>query len=141
MARLQASQFDDVSAIRTDLLYRAVVISVFTWRRAEPDDKLDDDARMGWWGDSFPDVPNDKIGSRLWLLRRTTITPEVMRRAEEYARESLQWMLDDQLVTDIGIVVSRKDTYGLRLTVTLKQDPDLVNSFDFDDIWRVIHAI
>jgi phage gp46-like protein len=141
MARLQASQSDDAGTVRTELLYRAVVISVFTWRRAEPDDKLDDDARMGWWGDSFPDVPNDKVGSRLWLLRRATITPEVIRRAEEYARESLQWMLDDQLVTDIGIVIAREGIYGLQLTVTLQQDPTLVDSFVFDDIWRVIHAI
>ncbi len=31
-----------------DPLTRAVVISMFTWRRAEPDDNAD--VPMGWWG-------------------------------------------------------------------------------------------
>ncbi len=31
-----------------DPLTRAVVISLFTWRRAEPDDNAD--VPMGWWG-------------------------------------------------------------------------------------------
>ncbi len=33
-----------------DPLTRAVVISLFTWRRAEPDDNAD--VPMGWWGDT-----------------------------------------------------------------------------------------
>lgn len=31
-----------------DPLTRSVVISLFTWRRAEPDDNAD--VPMGWWG-------------------------------------------------------------------------------------------
>lgn len=31
-----------------DPLTRVVVISLFTWRRAEPDDNAD--VPMGWWG-------------------------------------------------------------------------------------------
>ena len=43
-------------------LVRAVMISLFTWRRANPDDALPDGkSRMGWWGDSFPTVANDRI--------------------------------------------------------------------------------
>ncbi len=49
-----------------DPLTRAVVISLFTWRRAEPDDNAD--VPMGWWGDTWPAVQNDRYGSRLWLL-------------------------------------------------------------------------
>ncbi len=32
-----------------DPLERAVVISLFTWRRAEPSDPVDDDERYGYW--------------------------------------------------------------------------------------------
>lgn len=42
-------------------LARAVVISLFTWRRAGESDVVDGLERMGWWGDAFPSVPNDKI--------------------------------------------------------------------------------
>lgn len=35
-----------------DLLTRAVVISLFTWRRAERDDRTPQP--YGWWGDTWP---------------------------------------------------------------------------------------
>jgi len=43
-------------------LVRAVMISLFTWRRANPDDALPGTERMGWWGDTFPTIANDRIG-------------------------------------------------------------------------------
>ncbi|MEE1920313.1 phage GP46 family protein, partial [Pseudomonas asiatica] len=63
-------------------LIRTVVISLFTWRRAGPDDPVDDEERYGWWGDSFPRVADDRIGSRLWLLRRVKLTDRTQRDAE-----------------------------------------------------------
>lgn len=85
-------------------LIRAVVISLFTWRRAALDDPIDDDARHGWWGDSYPTVANDRIGSRLWLLRRVKLTATTQRDAEFYAREALQWLLDDGQVLDVEVL-------------------------------------
>ncbi|HBN7499272.1 TPA: phage GP46 family protein, partial [Escherichia coli] len=46
-----------------DLLTRAVIISLFTWRRAGRDD--DAPQIFGWWGDTWPTVQNDRTGSRL----------------------------------------------------------------------------
>jgi phage gp46-like protein len=123
------------------LLYRAVEISLFTWRRAEPDDKLDDDQRMGWWGDSFPAVASDKIGSRLWLLRRKTIVPETLRQAEAYAREALQWMLDDALVTGVDVQVSSPDRTRVDVVVQLSDEGGPLPLFNFNDIWQVQHGV
>ena len=75
-------------------LLRAVVISLFSWRRAATDDPLDDAERYGWWGDSYPTVADDRIGSRLWLLRRVKLTSATQRDAEFYVHEALQWLLD-----------------------------------------------
>lgn len=123
------------------LLYRAVVISLFSWRRAEPDDPVDDNERMGWWGDSFPAVANDKIGSRLWLLRRKTIVAETLRQAEAYAREALQWLIDDQLVTDIDVQVSSADRSRVDVAVMLSDEHGPLPPFNFNDIWQVQHGI
>ena len=60
-----------------DPLTRAVVISLFTWRRAEPDDNAD--VPMGWWGDTWPAVQNDRYGSRLWLLQRSKLTNQLVQ--------------------------------------------------------------
>lgn len=123
------------------LLYRAVEISLFSWRRAEPDDEVDDEQRMGWWGDSFPAVDGDKLGSRLWLLRRKTITPEVLRRAEAYAREALQWMIDDELVRTVEIQLTRPDHTRVDMVVTLTDDGGPLPPFNFENIWQVQHGV
>ena len=72
-----------------DPLTRAVVISLFTWRRAEPDDNAD--VPMGWWGDTWPAVQNDRYGSRLWLLQRSKLTNQLVQTVRGYIRECLQW--------------------------------------------------
>ncbi|ELU0790689.1 phage GP46 family protein [Salmonella enterica] len=75
----------------------AIVLSYFTDRRAEPGDELPDGStdRRGWWGDSFR---NEPIGSRLWLLSREKSLPDVLNRAAAYARESVQWLINDGYV-------------------------------------------
>ncbi|MGO4326656.1 phage GP46 family protein [Cupriavidus sp. 2TAF22] len=123
------------------LLYRAAEISLFTWRRAGADDQLDDDQRMGWWGDTFPAVAGDRIGSRLWLLRRKTVVPEVLRAAEAYAREALQWMIDDELVRTVDVQVTTPDRTRVNLVVTLSDDGGPLPPFNFDDIWQVQHGV
>lgn len=100
-------------------LIRAVVISLFTWRRAAPDDPVDDEERFGWWGDSYPSVADDRIGSRLWLLRRVKLTAGTQRDAEFYANEALQWLLDDGQVLEVYVLTERVDSSRLNLRVML----------------------
>ena len=50
-----------------DDLPRAVINSLFSWRRAESDDILPGTSRYGWWADTYDD-DGEKFGSRLWLL-------------------------------------------------------------------------
>jgi len=124
-----------------DPLHRAVVISLFTWARANDSDPVDDSDLQGWWGDSFPDVANDKIGSKLWLLRRRTLTQATMNDAVRYAREALAWMIADDHVDGVDVAAHRHGIEQLRLRVTLTIGDDNID-IDFDDIWRVInHAV
>lgn len=126
------------------MLRRAVEISLFTWRRAEPGDPIDDDERMGWWGDSFPDVAGDRIGSRLWQLRRQVLTAEVLRRAEEYCHEALQWMIDDEIVTAISVSVKRAAGVGraaierAAAEIVLSDNRDGPLTLNYDDMWRIL---
>lgn len=79
-----------------DGLETAVLLSLFLDRRAEPGDQLlDGTDRRGWWGDSVPVVEGDKIGSKLWLLDRSKALARTLTQAEGFARESLQWLIDD----------------------------------------------
>lgn len=107
-----------ISADMTDNLSRAVVISLFTWRRADNNDDYDLElGKKGWWGDSFPQVTNDKIGSKLWMLLRQKITDETISRAQEYTEQALQWLIDDGVVTSVSSSVERDQDNPNRLNL------------------------
>lgn len=89
-----------------DGLATAIAISLFTDARARADDPIPPGADpRGWWGDAFNADPDDRIGSRLWTLRREKLTAATALRARDMVREALQWLLDDQVVTSIDIEV------------------------------------
>ncbi len=126
-----ALQFDrenfvaDITLEGSDLasdegLQTAVILSLFLDRRAEADDELPDGGeRRGWWADAFPDVENDRIGSRLWLLSREKRLNLVLVRAREYAAEALQWLLDDGVAeaVDIEARISNRDVLHLIVNI------------------------
>lgn len=122
-------------------LVRAVVISLFTWRRAATDDPLDDEERYGWWGDSYPSTADDRIGSRLWLLRRVKLTLDTRRDAEFYAREALAWLIDDGEVVDIDILSEQAAINRLNLRVILTIDTGARLEINSNQLWQVIYAV
>lgn len=88
-------------------LETAVLLSLFTDRRAGDDDELPDGSRdrRGYWGDGISEVEGDRYGSRLWLLRRAKLTNETVNRAREYVLEALEWMREDGVASEIRVVV------------------------------------
>ncbi|WP_433887351.1 phage GP46 family protein [Pseudomonas vranovensis] len=119
---------------------RAAVISLLTWRRAEADDRLDDSERYGWWGDSFPTLANDRIGSRLWQLRRRTLTADTERDAVAFAREALAWMLEDGRVTSVSVTTAR-GVDRLNMLVVLSMKDGTAIDLKLDNLWQVINAV
>lgn len=123
----------------TEPLVRAVVVSLFTWRRANPDDELPASDLMGWWGDSYAEIAGDKIGSRLWLLSRSTLAQDTVRRAQEYATEALQWLLDDQVATSVVVTSSRLGVHSLGLSVVVtRAESGQVLNLRFADVWSYL---
>lgn len=102
-------------------LESAVIMSLFTNRRAEADDVLPSAFadRQGFWGDQFPTREGDKMGSRLWLLSAEKQTNETRLRALEYAAEALQWLIDDRVASEVRIQAEyvRQHFLGLRVEI------------------------
>lgn len=118
-------------------LETAILISLFTDRRAEDGDVLPEGEtdRKGWWADEFAPVDGDKIGSRLWLLKRSKQTPQVLSRADEYAHESLQWLLEDRVCDRIEFDIAFPRRGQLLIAVTPfrpKRDPI---TYRFNHTW------
>lgn len=110
-----------------DGLRTAVIVSLFTDRRAEADDEIPDggDDRRGWWADS--------IGSRLWLLARAKETPDTLARARAYAIEALQWLIDDGVATAVDVTAEwvRHGVLALRVAVTLADRDRFEDVFNY----------
>lgn len=122
-------------------LVRAVIMSLFTWRRANPDDKLPADLRMGWWGDNFATVQNDRIGSRLWLLSRSKLLPETVAQAKAYTEEALQWLIDDGVAARIDVEAERMGQQALALASHIYQSDGRPRvDIRFNNVWRFLNV-
>ena len=111
-----------VTADMNDSLSRAVVISLLTWRRADTGDVYDGSNKYGWWGDTYPVEPGDKIGSKLWQLLRRKLTDDVIAEVEEVSRDSLQWMIDDGICSNVDVSVERSEINRVNISVVLTVD-------------------
>lgn len=126
-------QLTPTSLALGDALEAAVIVSLFTDRRARPDDKLKpgEDPR-GWWGDAYAGRP---IGSRLWLLLRSARTTETLRRAKDMIAEALQWLLDDELASRLIIEPEWRTRTGLVARITLIQQDGTPRVLTFGWLW------
>lgn len=143
-----ASKQFDLALAGADLateagLQAAVVLSLFTDRLAEPGDVLPDATtdRRGWWGDSFTDQAGDRIGSKLWLLGREKQLPSVARRAESYAREALQWLIDDGIATRLNVTAEFIASGAMGLQVEIVRPAGTPLIYRFSTLWETPHAL
>lgn len=138
-------QVDAPGLAQDDGLQSAVVLSLFTDRRADEDDVLPDGSdRRGWWGDSVADQAGDQIGSRLWLLRREKASDQTLQRARQYAAEALRWMVDDGVVkrVDVAAEYQRPDGSGrtLALQTTLTRQDNSTVRYRFSNFWSSLNG-
>lgn len=93
--------------VKDDGLETAVIISLFTDKRAKDDElPAGEETKRGWWADMFPEVDQDQIGSKLWLLQRSKRVNETLRKFEDYTREALNWLIEDGVAGSIEVSAS-----------------------------------
>lgn len=115
-----------------DDLQRAVINSLFCWRRADESDDYGD-SRSGWWADTGEDEP---LGSRLWLLQRAKLTESNLRKAQEYAEEALKWLVDDGIAESVSVECERDGVDRLNMKVTvIRADGNSATGMRFEDVW------
>ena len=119
-----------------DDLARSVINSLFSWARASSSDTLPADSKEGWWGDAFADDSGDQFGSKLWLLSRSKMTADGLRRAKAYAEDALAWMVTDGVASSVEVEATSGDSGRLDLAVTVvKPDGKTAEGMRFQDIW------
>ncbi|HJY23694.1 MAG TPA: phage GP46 family protein [Hanamia sp.] len=116
-------------------LQTAVIISLFTNRLADKDQVDEGQDRQGWWGDSYATVNGSRIGSRLWLLKRSKQLQSVANLARDYCYEALQWLIEDKIAESLTVRAEIIAMYTLGIEVKIVRPQDIQN-FKFDYVWR-----
>lgn len=134
----------DMSVSNADLttgddLVTSVFISLFTWARAKPDDDVPPESqKFGWWGDQLAEDPNQRMGSRLWLLKRKKLTQETINLAVDYIKEALDWLVKDGVVGKIEVIPERNGLQELDITVILYRNGAQPAEMRFSKLWQAI---
>jgi phage gp46-like protein len=131
----------NVGGLQSDhSLNTSVLLSLFTWRRAESYDVLPSGVDpKGWWGDAIDlDEHETKLGSRLWLLARAPLNEATRRAAETYAYEALQPLIDQGAVASFVVTASIDQVKGFLTLQVQGYSQAGQNSYDqkFERIWR-----
>jgi phage gp46-like protein len=125
-------------------LETAVVISLFTDRRAAKTDQLPtgETDRRGCWQDAtleaLPAGTRDPgIGSMLWLLQREKTMSTVLARAKQYAEQALAWMIEDRIAESITVTAERSGAPGsdrmtLRVEIRRPKRPAITYRYDYN---------
>ena len=123
-----------------DTLQTAVILSLFTDRRAGPDDVLPRRAtdRRGWVGEEFFGTglrAGDAWGSALWLVHTGKAVPAMLEQARFAAQEALAWMVRDGIASRIEVSTSwvgaRADRLAVRPSIYQPQQTSPV----YDVLW------
>lgn len=136
--------YGDLSVEDRDLqretgLRSAFTISLYSNCRADDEDNLPDSAgsREGWWADELLET-DDKIGSKLWLLGRQKMKlNELLPRAEQYVKEALDWTIQDGLVAQLGISVSKFTETSIKINIkAIRPETAQAEFFTFFYNWK-----
>lgn len=122
-------------------LATAVLLCLMTDARVQPDELPDGETNRGWPGDSFDlreDLGEQPIGSKLWLLRRSVASDATALAAQDFAREALQTLIDQRVVSAVEVVgTATPADRRVDLQIVLKDKAGAV-SFDgrFGVLWE-----
>ena len=110
-----------------ETLQTAIIHSLFSNRRAGPDDRLPMNVtdRGGWVGDEFGgggfDARLDAYGSRLWLYYGGKTTRDVLEGARYAAQEALGWLVRDGIASRVAVTTQwlgeRSDRLAVRPSI------------------------
>jgi len=119
-------------------LETAVLLSLFTDRRASADDVIPDGSGdpRGWWGNTGRARP---LGSKLWLLERAKQIEETRLRARDYAAEALAWLVDVRVADDVAVEAAWQGQGYLALSVVISEPGGVAPIvFTYQWAWKTV---
>lgn len=119
-------------------LRSAVLLSLFTNKRAPSDwtpTAGSPSGRQGVWSDTYDGF---QLGSWLWLLNREFISDSnaVLSRAKDYCLDSLSWLQTSGVVASITVTVGWIASGVMGIVVALTQPQSPPQTFNLSWAWQ-----
>lgn len=92
-------------------------LAILSDARVDPSEVPPGTPLRGYWADTL-DPTGQQVGSRLWLLEQAEATPANAKRAEQYIREALKYLLDQKrlrAITTYSEIVDDRIQVGVEL--------------------------
>lgn len=105
-----------------DFFDTAIIVSLFSDRRADESEVRESHRRRGWIGNER--TPGFEMGSKLWLFEQSRLTRTVMNQVQDAAGVALAWFVDDELAVAIR-APRASTTAGGRLALDVELERDL----------------
>lgn len=111
---------EDGDLVVTDGLESAIVVSLFSDRRADESEVGNPRHRRGWIGDLVSGEPQDRHGSGLWLYEQRRLTDAVATGVRVEAEQAMDWMVEEDFITYAsGEVLKIPSQRQINLVMTL----------------------
>lgn len=125
---------DDSDLLAAVNLRSAIGISLFTDRRSLPSDSKPN--QRGWAGDAIRPDGTDLIGSRLWLLYGEKTVDANIPKVEEYCKEALQWLIDDNIARSLTVDAEYLSKPEGKLNIVIEITRLTGESRRFEYVWE-----
>lgn len=122
-------EFDTVSGFETSL-----TMSLFTDKRVDASEVSTPERRRGWIGDELFIQTGFTHGSKLWLLDQARVNFETRNSAEDYAKSSLEWLVNDGFLKEVK-TIAEIDTSRIIMQITGVMLDDSRNTWSFK-LWQ-----
>jgi len=112
----------------------ALVVSYFTDSRAPAVQVQEARHRRGWAGNISTILNERQLGGLLWLLDQVRIVADTLNLAEGYARGSLDWMAEDNVIRSVAIKAEKIGTRTINILTDITSIDNTVKRYV--TLWR-----
>lgn len=117
----------------------SLTVSLFTDARANDAQIYLPENRRGWVGNIVNDVQGRQLGGLLWLLDQRRLTQDTLNKSTDYAKKSLDWNIEDQLVDNITVTGEIIPRLGIQLKIDIQINKGKTETH-FVKLWEVTGA-
>ena len=118
-----------------DQIIQSIILSILIRKRKRLNEDFDINSdRQGNWFDSVDEI---SYGCSIWELETEPLIDETLFLFQTYIEESLQWLIDEAVISSLSVTVERKDINRLACSISFKK-PD-GSSAEVNLLWDKLH--